>query len=287
MRGNNGATKGYPIWNKGLNKDINESLKRAGEKYHQEILEGKIKPSFLGKHHSNETKQILSEKMKKYLLENKDKHVWKRNSKFLSIPCENLKKYLKSKNISFVEEYEPFDDINYCLDIAWPDEKIAIEVNGNQHYDKNGNLSKYYLKRHRLFKERGWKIFEIHYTKCYNNLDKINELKDIFKLPIYDKKYVGLYFSKKEKNKQKRIKEKEEKLLKKKSIQDKHKKIIDDLIENSNIDFSKSGWSGKAIKYLKEKNQLFSKVIFREIRKYRPDFLLNKNVWKRKGSKII
>lgn len=80
----------------------------------------------------------------------------------------NLKSFLKEKGIKFIEEYEPFNDVNYCVDIAFPDEKIAIEVNGNQHYNKDGSLKDYYQKRHDLFVERGWKIFEIHYTKCYN-----------------------------------------------------------------------------------------------------------------------
>lgn len=44
-------------WNKGLTKLENESLKRAGEKI--SLLPG----SFLGKHHSKETRQKISEKM--------------------------------------------------------------------------------------------------------------------------------------------------------------------------------------------------------------------------------
>ena len=234
--------------------------------------------------HSEETKKLISEKRKKWLLEHKDEHVWRRDSKFLSMPCENLKKYLKSKNINFVEEYSPFDDINYCLDIAWPDEKIAIEVNGNQHYDKDGKLSKYYQKRHNLFESRGWKIFEIHYSKCYNI--QIETFEDILKLPIYDKDYVGKYFSKKELKQQKIAKEKQEKDKQKQQIEENHKQIIFNLINNSGIDFSKSGWSTQATKYLKERGELWNKLIFKCIRKYAPDFLKRDDVWKRKGSKI-
>jgi len=229
------------------------------------------------KKHTEESKKLISEGRKKWLLEHKDGHVWRRDSKFLSIPCENLKKYLKDKGINFVEEYEPFDDINYCLDIAFPDEKIAIEVNGNQHYNRDGSLSDYYLKRHNLFEERGWKIFEVHYTKCYN--PQIEDFEDILKLPIYDKDYVGKYFSKKElKNKKQKIKKHSENLL--------HKSIIENLIKNSNIDFSKSGWSKQATEYLISRNELWNKGIFRCIRQYFPDFLKQDNVWKRSGSII-
>ena len=294
-------------WNKGLTKETSESIKRGHDKWMQLYNEGKIK--FNPHKWTEEEKKNLSEKRKKWLAEHKDEHVWRRDSKFLSQPCENLKQYLRDKNINFVEEYEPFDDINYCLDIAWPDEKIAIEVNGNQHYNKDGSLSNYYQKRHNLFIERGWKIFEIHYSKCFNI--NINNFEDILNLPIYDKNYVGKYFSKKElKNEQKRLnklklkneklenkkkqheikeqKLKQEQLIKdkqKQEIKEKRKQIIYNLINNSGIDFSKSGWSTKATKYLKDRGELWNKIIFRCIRKYYPEFLQRENVYKRKGSK--
>lgn len=238
---------------------------------------GKIK--IIGHPHTDEMKKHLSEKRKQWLKDHPNEHVWKRNTKFISEPCENFKKYLLSKGINFVEEYTPFNDVNYSLDIAWPDEKLAIEINGNQHYNSDGSLSNYYSKRHKLFETRGWKIIEIHYTKCYNI--QLNDFQDILNLPIYDKNYVGKYFSKKELKQQ-------EKLLKDKQKQekiDKQKQIIYNLINNSGIDFSKSGWSTKAYKYLKERNELFNKIIFRCIRQYYPEFLQREDVWKRKGSK--
>lgn len=53
----NNKTEYKTPWNKGLTKLENESLKRAGEKI--SLLLG----SFLGKHHSKETKQKISVKM--------------------------------------------------------------------------------------------------------------------------------------------------------------------------------------------------------------------------------
>lgn len=277
-------------WNKGLTKENNDSLKQIGLTLKNKYKNGELIPSFLGKHHTEETKKRISEKRKQWLLDHKDQHVWRRDSKFLSIPCENLKQYLRDKGINFVEEYEPFDDINYCVDIAWPDEKIAIEVNGNQHYNRDGSLSKYYQKRHNLFVSRGWKLFEIHYSKCFN-ID-INDINNILNLPIYDKDYVGKYFSKKEKQKEKQ-KEKTNKKNKQKQkirnekkqeIEKQHKQIIYNLINNSGIDFTKSKWSAQAINYLLKRNELWNKGIFRCIRKYYPEFLQREDIYKRKGS---
>ena len=240
IRGNHGKTKGYTAWNKGKTKETDESLKRAGEKYKEKIKSGEIMPSFLGKHHTDETKKKLSEIRKKWLSNHKDEHVWKRNSKFKSIPCENLKKYLLSKGINFVEEYEPFDDNNYCLDIALPDKKIAIEVNGNQHYNDDGSLKEYYKNRHDFFTNNGWKIFEIHYTKCYNI--EIKDFNDILNLPIYDKNYVGAYFS----HKQKAEKENEDKIIKRnKKIEEQkeHDKNIYDSVVLALNDINLNDWN--------------------------------------------
>ena len=281
-KGNRGNTKGYAAWNKGVTKETDERIKNRTITWQNNYKNGNFK---LNPHKwTNEEKLNLSNKRKQWLLEHKDQHVWGRDSKFLSEPCENLKQYLKDKGINFVEEYEPFDDINYCLDIAWPDEKIAIEVNGNQHYNRDGSLSKYYQKRHNLFISRGWKIFEIHYTKCYNI--NINDFNNILKLPIYDKEYVGKYFSKKEIKEQEKLKIKEIKQKQKQEIEEQHKQIICNLINNSGIDFTKSGWSTQAINYLLKRNELWNKGIFRCIRKYYPEFLQRNDVYIRKGSKI-
>ena len=54
--------------------------------------------------HTEETKKILSTKRKEWLNANPDKHVWKRHSKFKSVPCERLKEIIRSMGIEFVEE---------------------------------------------------------------------------------------------------------------------------------------------------------------------------------------
>lgn len=92
----------------------------------------------------------MSIKRKKYLNENPDKHVWKRSTKFKSVPSENLKSYLRSLDIEFVEEYNPLADRFFSIDIAFPNLMIGIEINGNQHYNKDGTLSSYYQERNDL-----------------------------------------------------------------------------------------------------------------------------------------
>ena len=125
-------------------------------------------PSFEGKFHSEKTKNLLSQKRKKYLHENPDKHPWKKNSKFTSEPCEFLKDKLSSMGISFIEEYQPMKTRFFSLDIAFPDQKIGLEINGHQHYNKDGSLKSYYQERHDLIMGEGWNLIEIPYNQVYN-----------------------------------------------------------------------------------------------------------------------
>lgn len=119
--------------------------------------------------HTEESKRKLSEIRKKYLEENPDKHPWRSKNKHQSIPCSKVKDFLKNMKISFIEEYQPnIDGRFFSIDIALPDKKIALEINGNQHYERDGSLKTYYQERHDLLEKNGWNVFEIHYSSCFN-----------------------------------------------------------------------------------------------------------------------
>jgi len=132
-----------------------------------------------GRSHSEETKKIISEKRKKWLKNNPEKHPWKNNKKFLSKPCEKLKKDLTKYGILFSEEIEPLEEKFYAIDIAIIEKGIGLEVNGNQHYNNDKTLKDYYQKRKELIEEKGWKLYDIHYTKVYDNIFITNLVKKI------------------------------------------------------------------------------------------------------------
>lgn len=123
-----------------------------------------------GRQLSDEEKRHLSEKRKEYLAAHPDKHVWKRHSKFKSVPCNDLKDFLRSNNYSFIEEATIIPNRNFSADICFPDKMIIVEVNGNQHYDTTTmELSSYYKERHDIIESFGWIVIEVPYNKAYSN----------------------------------------------------------------------------------------------------------------------
>lgn len=127
------------VWNKGLTKATNDSVKKCAETYKKRIKSGEIKPSFLGKKHTPET--IL--KLKKtaggirngagrgksgwyknywcdstwelaYVIYNLDHNInFKRNTKgFEYIYNGNIKKYYPD----FILDDGTFVEIKGCLD---------------------------------------------------------------------------------------------------------------------------------------------------------------------------
>lgn len=122
-------------------------------------------------------KKRISEKRKAYLKANPDKHPWKFKSKFKSIPCETLKVRLRCDNFTFQEEFTDSNWLHsYSIDIAFSEKKLGIEVNGNQHYLRSGQLKPYYENRRQYLISEGWTIIELHYANCYKE-EKIKELE--------------------------------------------------------------------------------------------------------------
>jgi hypothetical protein len=155
---------------------------------------------------SEDTKKVISERRKKFLSENPDKHPWRNPNKFISEPCQYLKKILKERGIEFIEEYQPLLEQGrfYSIDIAIPDKKIGVEINGNQHYNRDGTLKDYYRTRYDLITQGGWSLYEVHYSLVYNTefVSKlINSILTLVPLDNFDyAKYISGKIEKQEKN---------------------------------------------------------------------------------------
>ena len=155
---------------------INDGIKKAWQRGSYEI--SLQSPARSGKKHTDEAKALLSEKRKQWLKENPDLHPWKKSTKFVSEPCEYLKRLLLQNSFNFVAEFSPLEDRFFAIDIVFPDLLFGIEVNGEQHYNRDRTLKKYYQERHDLIESKGWRILELHYTECYNH-DVIEKIRNV------------------------------------------------------------------------------------------------------------
>ena len=122
-----------------------------------------------------EIKKRISQSRKKWLSENRDKHPWRKVGKFKSQPCEVFKEELRKMGVFFEEEVCVSQDHNYSVDVLISKRNLIIEVNGNQHYTREGELRPYYQRRHDHLKSLGFTIIELHYSLVYN-LDLIKSL---------------------------------------------------------------------------------------------------------------
>lgn len=238
-----------------------------------------------GRKLSEEHKQKIREGYYKWMSEHREEFL--KYSRGQSKACEHFKEILKNNGINFIEEYTPYwKERGFRLDIAFPDEKIGIEINGSQHYDKNGELNSISKEKQQFFEDHGWKIIQIYYNDVYKENPKC--LDDILSLPIRNKFYIKEDFDTRYKSKIEKQKIKQEKAQNRKIHQDflisKKIEILNNLIKNSGIDFSKLGWVTKAKKYLQSRGELYRKNIYEDLKKYFPEFLSNQNTFKRKTS---
>jgi len=238
-----------------------------------------------GRKLSNEHKQKIREGYYKWMSEHREEFL--NYSKGQSKACEHFKQILKNNGIDFIEEYTPYwKERGFRLDIAFPDEKIGIEINGTQHYNRDGELNETSKEKQQFFENRGWKIIQIYYNDAYKENPKC--LNDILSLPIRNKQYIREDIDERLKNKIEKQRSKQEKFEHWKAHQEylisRKIEILNNLIKNSGIDFSKQGWSTKAKEYLQSRGELYRKDIYRDLKKYFPDFLNDENTFRRRTS---
>jgi hypothetical protein len=213
---------------------------------------------------SDELRAKLSLKRKAWLAANPDKHPWKRSSKFESEPCQKLKRALKERSIEFLEEFTPLDERFFSIDISIPALKVGIEVNGEQHYNRDGSLKPYYRERHELIESAGWKLYEIHYSLCFDKT-KVEQIVNSLILD-HDLQQVDLTFEFNKKSKQNL-----QKFPTRQAFADSQKLSQDTLLQWKTainaVDITKFGFIGKIAKRMNRSHTHVRRIL----NKYFPD----------------
>jgi len=208
----------------------------------------------------------ISKGRKRFLKENPDKHPWRNKDKFKSEPCKRFKEFLINNDILFIDEWMPLEDKFYSIDIAFPDKMIGIEINGNQHYNVDGSLREYYQNRHDLIESVGWKLYEIHYSRCFSN-ESISEVVSNISIGIQED-YTKYFEKKQEKELERKKKKPLERGQKLKIKNDKKWEPYKEKILNSNIEFKKYGWVSKVSEILGIQPQKVKRWMLRNMEEF-------------------
>jgi len=130
---------------------------------------------------SEETKKKISESRKKYLMQNPDKVPYKLNhySKGPSYPETYFDEIFQSKF-----KYEKYLQIGYYhIDFAITTKKIAIEVDGDQHY-LDEKIVESDKRKNKYLIDKGWDIIRIKWSD-YQKMKRLEKEKYVHELVNY------------------------------------------------------------------------------------------------------
>jgi very-short-patch-repair endonuclease len=193
------------------NLEFDNGLKLGGhqvwckENPERKELIGKISSINKGRKMTDEQKKKISEARKKYLQENPEMVPYKLNhSSKISYPERYFLRFLRG----FIFQYKVPGTL-YEIDFANQERKIAIEIDGDQHYDDK-KMVDHDLKRDKILKDLGWETIRIRWSQ-FRSLDKEQRKKVIDKIMAFtidpEKDIVFFYNHRKEtEEEEKRIK---------------------------------------------------------------------------------
>lgn len=142
----------------------------------KQITSEKISKNSSGRKHTEESKKLISERRKEYLLKNPDKVPYKLNHKSKETYPET---YFKECLPGFIYQYH-IPDTLYHGDFVNPFKKLIIEIDGEQHY-VDDTIVKHDIKRTEKLTSLGWNIIRIRW-RDFQRLNKVEKTKIVEKL---------------------------------------------------------------------------------------------------------
>lgn len=159
------------IWNKGLNKKNNESLKKASDTLKKRYADGTLIAFGKGKILSNEHKKKISEGIKN-AHKNGNHTGWKHingDIKRRSYPEKYFIKLLENNNLTNKYRITEKKSIGkYFLDFAFEDYMVDFEIDGCQHFRSQEAID-HDLKRDEFLKRNGWSTYRVKWSDLKDN----------------------------------------------------------------------------------------------------------------------
>ena len=115
---------------------------------------------------SEESKKKISEARKKYLNDHPEMVPFKlSHSSKESYPEKYFREWLQKENIFSEREYQVD---RYTLDFAWPERKLCIEIDGEQH-ERFAERKLNDIRKNENLKAENWKLLRLKWSDIYNN----------------------------------------------------------------------------------------------------------------------
>ena len=115
--------------------------------------------------HSDETKEKIRKARLKYMKENPQSTAWRKQS--MSYPEkifeQLIKKHKLGKQYDIVYEYSVFP---YFVDFAFVNIKLAVEIDGMQHYTIQSKIDSD-KQKDKLLISQGWKVYRIQIGRAH------------------------------------------------------------------------------------------------------------------------
>lgn len=166
-------------WNKGKTKESDEGIRHNIESRKRNIESGKTVLYWTGKHLSDEHKRKLSKAQTDYLIRTGLNRWSNTHSSERSYPEKFFEEILKD---ICIEQYV-IPGLPYKIDFADVENKIAIEIDGEQHY-VNDELCEHDKTRDKVLKDAGWKTIRVrwsHFQKLSSD-EKKDFIKRMFEI---------------------------------------------------------------------------------------------------------
>lgn len=148
-------------WNKGLTKETDARIAKYVNTLKDGYKSGRIKNPNLGKVHSEEFKQKVSQSMKKFFKEHPDRVPYLLNhSSKESYPEKYFRELFENEGIVGYKKDLP--TLGYFLDFGFEKQKIDFEVDGSQHWN-DPRIVEHDMKRNKKLIENGWTVIRIRW----------------------------------------------------------------------------------------------------------------------------
>jgi very-short-patch-repair endonuclease len=163
---------GHTAWNKGLTKESDERIKRQGETYSSRYKTGSPEAKALGHVMTEEIKKKISETQKKNYT-GRSRYATAREHR-----CSYAESYFTE---CFTDAVKQLHVDRYFLDFAWPDIKIYIEIDGEQHYVDHRIVEHDKIRTQRLH-ELGWRLLTRIRWSEFQKLEQSEKENLVFRL---------------------------------------------------------------------------------------------------------